>query len=272
MFEAVFVEALAQADGENWNHENAWRSVEVALAQRGSPYRCRDRDPTCADWLSRGECANNPNYMMQSCRASCAALGADLPQRPHRPEESHTEARNPAVWACLLASAALFAACVGGTRAFARGVVILGAVIVSASALLFLAFAFLAFASLVIQFVIVRFVIVQFVIVRCRVVLRVAGRFVIGQVVQRGQREHLVEGLSGVAAHDVHGVPRGAPAGEHRAAHGIGVLAAGVLAREQDAPLRPAEVKLPASRPFVLVPASYAHRRRRRARTAVGAG
>ena len=41
---------------------------------------------------------------------------------------------------------------------------------------------------------------------------------------------------------DVHGVPRGAPAGEHRAAHGIGVLAAGVLAREQDAPLRPAEL------------------------------
>ncbi len=36
MFEAVFVEALAQADGENWNHENAWRSVEVALAQRAN--------------------------------------------------------------------------------------------------------------------------------------------------------------------------------------------------------------------------------------------
>ncbi|MGQ0700571.1 MAG: ParB family protein [Panacagrimonas sp.] len=38
MFEAVFVEALAQADGEDWNHDNAWRSVEVALAQRaGEP-------------------------------------------------------------------------------------------------------------------------------------------------------------------------------------------------------------------------------------------
>ena len=36
MFGAVFVEALAQADGENWNHENAWRSVEVALAQRAN--------------------------------------------------------------------------------------------------------------------------------------------------------------------------------------------------------------------------------------------
>ncbi|MDO9452932.1 MAG: ParB N-terminal domain-containing protein [Stagnimonas sp.] len=36
MFEAVFVEALAQADGETWNHENAWRSVEVALAQRAA--------------------------------------------------------------------------------------------------------------------------------------------------------------------------------------------------------------------------------------------
>lgn len=38
MFEAEFVEALAKVDGEDWSHENAWRSVEVALAQRaGEP-------------------------------------------------------------------------------------------------------------------------------------------------------------------------------------------------------------------------------------------
>lgn len=36
MFEAVFVEALAKIDGEEWSHEAAWRSVEVALAQAAS--------------------------------------------------------------------------------------------------------------------------------------------------------------------------------------------------------------------------------------------
>ena len=35
-----------------------------------------DNHPECGAWAARGECANNPNYMMQSCRASCAALGA----------------------------------------------------------------------------------------------------------------------------------------------------------------------------------------------------
>lgn len=34
MFEAVFVEALAKADGEDWEHEKAWRNLEVALSER----------------------------------------------------------------------------------------------------------------------------------------------------------------------------------------------------------------------------------------------
>lgn len=36
MFEAVYVEALAKVDGEEWSHGAAWRSVEVALAQAAS--------------------------------------------------------------------------------------------------------------------------------------------------------------------------------------------------------------------------------------------
>ena len=32
--------------------------VAHAGAQRGSPFRCRDRDPACAQWASRGECSN----------------------------------------------------------------------------------------------------------------------------------------------------------------------------------------------------------------------
>ncbi|GAC1626366.1 MAG: hypothetical protein NVS9B10_14210 [Nevskia sp.] len=36
MFDAVFIEALAKADGEDWSHENAWRNVEFALSQRAN--------------------------------------------------------------------------------------------------------------------------------------------------------------------------------------------------------------------------------------------
>ena len=66
-----------------------------------------DEHPECAAWAARGECGKNPGYMLEACRETCAALSAAaLSPTPHA-QESHTEARNPAVWACLLASAAL---------------------------------------------------------------------------------------------------------------------------------------------------------------------
>lgn len=82
-----------------------------------------DEHPECAAWAARGECGKNPGYMLEACRETCAALSAAAQSPTPHAQESHTEARNPAVWACLLASAALFAACVGGgaPRAFARG-------------------------------------------------------------------------------------------------------------------------------------------------------
>merc|ERR1719217_691032 len=52
-----FIALLALASGAN--------------AQRGSPFRCRDRDPQCASWAGRGECANNHAFMAESCPQSC---------------------------------------------------------------------------------------------------------------------------------------------------------------------------------------------------------
>uniref|UniRef100_A0A7S3VM30 ShKT domain-containing protein n=1 Tax=Dunaliella tertiolecta TaxID=3047 RepID=A0A7S3VM30_DUNTE len=39
----------------------------------GSPAgtACRDKDPSCADWASRGECTANPGYMLAACPISC---------------------------------------------------------------------------------------------------------------------------------------------------------------------------------------------------------
>ena len=40
-------------------------------SQKGSKYRCRDRDPQCASWAGRGECTNNHGFMAESCPAAC---------------------------------------------------------------------------------------------------------------------------------------------------------------------------------------------------------
>jgi hypothetical protein len=32
---------------------------------------CQDDNPKCFDWAKRGECDNNPGYMLQGCRRSC---------------------------------------------------------------------------------------------------------------------------------------------------------------------------------------------------------
>lgn len=42
-----------------------------AGAQRGSVYRCKNRNPECKDWASRGECSTNHDFMAESCPAAC---------------------------------------------------------------------------------------------------------------------------------------------------------------------------------------------------------
>ena len=45
--------------------------VPLAEAQKGSPFRCRDRDPQCETWKGRGECTANHDFMAESCPQSC---------------------------------------------------------------------------------------------------------------------------------------------------------------------------------------------------------
>jgi len=42
----------------------------AAPASEGK-FRCRDRDPMCSDWNTRGECANNYAFMAETCPRSC---------------------------------------------------------------------------------------------------------------------------------------------------------------------------------------------------------
>jgi len=41
------------------------------LAQKGSAFRCRDKDPMCEEWKGRGECEKNHDFMIDSCPVSC---------------------------------------------------------------------------------------------------------------------------------------------------------------------------------------------------------
>jgi len=45
--------------------------IALASSQRGSPFRCRDREPQCAEWAGRGECNNNFDFMLDKCPVSC---------------------------------------------------------------------------------------------------------------------------------------------------------------------------------------------------------
>ena len=45
--------------------------VAFAAAQKGSTFRCRDRDPSCTEWAGRGECTANHNFMAESCPVAC---------------------------------------------------------------------------------------------------------------------------------------------------------------------------------------------------------
>ena len=37
---------------------------------------CRDNDDRCGLWAEKGECINNPNYMLSECAVSCASCAA----------------------------------------------------------------------------------------------------------------------------------------------------------------------------------------------------
>jgi hypothetical protein len=59
------------------NHE---KTALTALDQEGfqkaysflKPASCRDTNPECGVWASRGECSNNPSYLQMQCCAWAA--------------------------------------------------------------------------------------------------------------------------------------------------------------------------------------------------------
>merc|ERR1712216_325201 len=45
--------------------------LSTAQAQRGSPFRCRNRDAQCFLWKENGECERNHEFMMEQCAPMC---------------------------------------------------------------------------------------------------------------------------------------------------------------------------------------------------------
>lgn len=110
MFEAVFVEALAKVDGEDWNHESAWRSVEVALAQAASAPLNRIAAELDAVLASGGRGEDEPHpvadlgFVSQVARpapdrledfAGAANLGDVLRTKPSSDERTEAAASAP---------------------------------------------------------------------------------------------------------------------------------------------------------------------------------
>jgi hypothetical protein len=63
-------------------------ALDIAGFQRaygfvdGLAHQCVDTNEQCAVWASRGECANNPSYMLTSCCASCESSAPCRDQDP----------------------------------------------------------------------------------------------------------------------------------------------------------------------------------------------
>ena len=50
-----------------------------AAAQRGSPLRCRDKEPACPMWYARGECEGNYQYMSENAARAATVRTPGLP-------------------------------------------------------------------------------------------------------------------------------------------------------------------------------------------------
>ncbi|EPB71946.1 SCP-like protein [Ancylostoma ceylanicum] len=50
------------------------------LCGTGRDSKCCDREKSCADWASWGECENRPSFMLRKCKLSCNACRPTLPK------------------------------------------------------------------------------------------------------------------------------------------------------------------------------------------------
>ncbi|RCN33834.1 shTK domain protein [Ancylostoma caninum] len=58
-------------------------STQKSQCGTGKESNCCDKNPSCELWASRGECKNNPSYMLPNCQLSCSACKTDsVPSKP----------------------------------------------------------------------------------------------------------------------------------------------------------------------------------------------
>jgi hypothetical protein len=55
-------------DDDDDDNDDEYDSVH---GNDGNDDNCKDTHESCAFWASKGECTNNPNYMLQGCQKSC---------------------------------------------------------------------------------------------------------------------------------------------------------------------------------------------------------
>ncbi|RCN30618.1 shTK domain protein [Ancylostoma caninum] len=46
-------------------------ATRTSLCGTGNERNCCDKDPSCAQWASNGECSRNPEWMLSNCQLSC---------------------------------------------------------------------------------------------------------------------------------------------------------------------------------------------------------
>lgn len=62
--------------GKKWNQSQC----KCVQNQQPPPSKgdCKDDDTRCAGWAASGECSNNPNYMLESCKKSCKECSDEM--------------------------------------------------------------------------------------------------------------------------------------------------------------------------------------------------
>ncbi|RCN28425.1 shTK domain protein, partial [Ancylostoma caninum] len=66
-----------QLSCHNCETDSDERSTDATQCGTGSESNCCDKHPSCASWAGRGECSNNPEYMLSNCQLSCHSCETD---------------------------------------------------------------------------------------------------------------------------------------------------------------------------------------------------
>ncbi|RCN29451.1 shTK domain protein [Ancylostoma caninum] len=70
-----------QLSCHNCETDSEERSTDEAQCGTGRESNCCDKHPSCASWAGRGECSNNPEYMLTNCQLSCHKCETDSEER-----------------------------------------------------------------------------------------------------------------------------------------------------------------------------------------------